>query len=69
MIEFIVETSGRDDMVDITGQVASAIRELGIEDGMVLVWVPHTTAAVTINEGADPDVPRDMRVHVSKPSK
>lgn len=60
MIEFEVRTSGRTDFVNITSQVQAAATELGVTDGAVLVWVPHTTAAVTVNEGADPDVVRDM---------
>lgn len=60
MIEFEVKTGGRTDFVDITAQVQAATSDLGVTDGAVLVWVPHTTAAVTVNEGADPDVMRDM---------
>jgi len=60
MIEFSVKTNGRTDFVDITGQVQAAAKELGVTDGALLVWVPHTTAAVTVNEGADPDVVRDL---------
>ena len=55
-----VSTGGRTEFVDITGQVAKAVQELGIEDGIVNVFVPHTTAGVTINENADPDVTVDM---------
>ena len=47
-------------MVDITAKVAQTIRDSGISDGMVTVYVPHTTAGVTINENADPDVIHDM---------
>jgi secondary thiamine-phosphate synthase enzyme len=47
-------------MVDITGEVQSAIRDAGIRDGLCMVFVPHTTAAVTINENADPTVKDDM---------
>jgi secondary thiamine-phosphate synthase enzyme len=53
-------------MVDITAEVSAAARELGVDDGAVLVWVPHTTAGVTVNEGADPDVPRDMLMEMDK---
>jgi len=60
MGEFSVKTRGRTDFVDITGEVQAAVSELGVVDGAVLVWVPHTTAAVTVNEGADPDVVRDL---------
>ena len=47
-------------MLDITRHVAQAVRESGIKDGICTVFVPHTTAAVTINENADPDVTRDI---------
>ncbi len=53
-------------MIDITGQVREILRESGIEDGFCLVFVPHTTAAVTINENADPDVPRDILAQMDK---
>jgi secondary thiamine-phosphate synthase enzyme len=66
MLEFQVQTSARDDMVDITALVSKAIGELDCEEGTVLVWVPHTTAAVTVNEGADPDVVRDIKFEMDK---
>jgi secondary thiamine-phosphate synthase enzyme len=55
-----LRTPSRTCLVDITRPVAAAVAELGIEDGAALVFVPHTTAAVTINESADPDVARDI---------
>jgi len=55
-----VRTTGQTQMVDITGEVQEAVRSLGITDGAVVVFVPHTTAGVTINEGADPAVKRDI---------
>ncbi len=66
MEEFSVQTGGRTDFVDVTGRVREAVRALGIADGIVLVYVPHTTAAVTVNEGADPDVVRDIDVELGK---
>jgi secondary thiamine-phosphate synthase enzyme len=60
MIEFGLQTDGRTAFVDITPQVQEAVRELGVGDGAVTVFNPHTTAGVTINEGADPDVVGDM---------
>jgi secondary thiamine-phosphate synthase enzyme len=60
MEEISLRTSGRTDFVDLNGPVQEAVARLGLADGAVLVFVPHTTAAVTINEGADPDVVRDM---------
>ena len=47
-------------MIDITGDVAAVVRESGIVEGVVTVYVPHTTAGVTINENADPDVIHDV---------
>jgi len=60
MVEFEVRTGARNAFVDITSQVQRAVDEIGLQDGAVLVWAPHTTAGVTVNEGADPDVVRDM---------
>jgi len=57
---FNVRTSSRTTLVNITGDVRRAVDELGITDGAVLVYCPHTTAAITINESADPDVVRDI---------
>ena len=53
-------------MIDITGQVRSILRESGVGSGICLVYVPHTTAAVTINENADPDVPRDILAQMDR---
>ena len=47
-------------MMDITAQVAEAVAESGVQNGTVLVFCPHTTAAITINENADPDVQHDI---------
>lgn len=47
-------------MIDITGQVETAVREAGIRNGDVVVFCPHTTAAITINENADPSVVHDI---------
>jgi secondary thiamine-phosphate synthase enzyme len=57
---FHVKTSSRIDMVDITAQIQAAISESGITDGICTVFVPHTTAGITINEGADPAVCQDI---------
>ncbi len=53
-------------MYDITPQVREAIRKGGVESGMCLVFCPHTTAAITINENADPDVVRDLLFGLEK---
>ncbi|HUU57920.1 MAG TPA: secondary thiamine-phosphate synthase enzyme YjbQ [Phycisphaerae bacterium] len=57
---FDVRTHGRDEFIDITRRVADAVREAGVAEGVVTVYVPHTTAGVTINENADPDVVHDV---------
>lgn len=58
--DFRVNTRSRNQMVDISRQVASIVNESGISAGDVIVYCPHTTAAITINENADPTVPQDM---------
>src|SRR5512136_1087320 len=55
-----VRTTSRCEMVDVTDRVRAAAREGGLSGGAVLVYVPHTTAGVTIQENADPDVQRDL---------
>ena len=60
MIEIKVSTRKRSEMVDITSSVQDVIESEKISDGFVVVYVPHTTAGVTINEGADPSVQRDI---------
>ncbi|HUT31250.1 MAG TPA: secondary thiamine-phosphate synthase enzyme YjbQ [Sedimentisphaerales bacterium] len=57
---FRLSTKKRNEMIDITSQVGSIVRQSGISDGDVLVYCPHTTAAITINENADPSVPHDI---------
>jgi secondary thiamine-phosphate synthase enzyme len=57
---FELRTGSRAQMVDITGQVQRALGECGIRDGACVVYVPHTTAGVTINENADPSVVTDI---------
>ena len=47
-------------LVEITAEVRDAIRASGVADGIAVVWCAHTTAGVTVQENADPDVPRDL---------
>lgn len=60
MKEFIVSSGRRDELIDITAEVQLAVTGSEISDGVCHVFVPHTTAAVTINEGADPAVTHDI---------
>ena len=55
-----VQTSAQTEMVDITGQVQQELNKSGVEEGRLILYVPHTTAAITINEGADPAVKADI---------
>jgi secondary thiamine-phosphate synthase enzyme len=60
VIEIPVRTSARYEFVSITDEVRKAVREAGIEEGICLISSAHTTAAVTVNEDYDRDVPRDL---------
>lgn len=55
-----LKTKQRDALYDITGNIYEIVRRSGVTNGLCTVFVPHTTAAVTINENADPDVTRDL---------
>ena len=55
-----VKTHARSEMIDVTARVQKLVAKQNVTDGYVIVYVPHTTAAVTINENADPDVKADM---------
>ena len=61
-----VRTDSHTQMKDITSLVQRAVRESGVRDGICMVFIPHTTAAVTINENADPDVVRDLNMELDK---
>jgi secondary thiamine-phosphate synthase enzyme len=57
---FEIHTSKREELIPITKKVQDVIKESGIKNGMCVLFVPHTTAALTINENADPDVKMDI---------
>ena len=57
---FTVKTHARTELIDITTDVRQRVQQAGIEAGICLLYVPHTTAAVTINESADPSVKSDI---------
>ena len=65
-VDFEVRMRRRAELVDITERVAEAVARSGIADGTCHVFVPHTTAGVTINEGADPDVAADIESHMTE---
>ncbi len=63
---FSVSTNKRNELVDITDKVQSLIDKAGVKDGSVVIYCPHTTAAITINENADPDVVHDILLTLSE---
>ena len=60
MQSFTIETGAKEAFLDITARVAEYVGDAGVTSGICTVYVPHTTAGITINENADPDVVRDM---------
>ena len=66
MTTITIDTRQRVELIDITDKVRDAIRSSGTAEGLAVVYTPHTTAAVTINENADPDVARDLVTALNK---
>lgn len=67
MITYInVKSRARTEFIDITEKVQDAVKEAGIVNGVCHLYVPHTTAAITINEGADPSVQRDIQALLTR---
>jgi len=64
--EFSVGTSRQSEWLNITAEVQKALAASGIAEGICVVFIPHTTAAVTVNENADPDVPHDVGFALSQ---
>jgi len=65
-VTFEVRTARRAQLVDITERVAEAVEKSEVNEGLCHVFIPHTTAGVTINEGADPDVAADVASHLAE---
>lgn len=66
MKEIRVSTKSRTELVDITREVQKEVAESGVHDGICHIYVPHTTAGVTINENADPSVREDILMELNK---
>ena len=66
LIKLKLSTTKHTQMVDITEMIRKAVGDSGVTDGICTVFIPHTTAAVTINENADPDVVRDFTTEIDK---
>lgn len=63
---FQVRTSKQTEFIDITRSVQEAVKKTGVEEGICFIFIPHTTAGVTINENADPSVSQDIVMELNK---
>ncbi|MFD1135079.1 secondary thiamine-phosphate synthase enzyme YjbQ [Paenibacillus urinalis] len=61
-----LKTFNRDEMRDVTEEVRAAVAKSGITDGIAMIYSPHTTAGITINENADPDVKHDVLLRLDE---
>lgn len=66
LVEINVETRKRIELVDVTERLQQAVKQSGVAEGILMACVQHTTAGLTINENADPDVVRDLLAHLEK---
>jgi len=66
VVTISITTRGRSEMIDITSKVEEELNRLGLKDGMCYLFVPHTTAGITINESADPSVAIDIQAVLNK---
>ena len=64
--EISIATHSRTELINIDHQVMDVVKQSGVQEGICLTWVPHTTAGVTINENADPSVVRDILYETDK---
>lgn len=63
---FTIQSRQRDEMLEITDRIERLIRDSGIRQGLAVVYCPHTTAGITINENADPDVKHDVLLRLDE---
>jgi len=63
---FPVKTSAQTEFVDVTHSVQEVVKKAGVENGICIIYIPHTTAAITINENADPSVVQDILMELNK---
>lgn len=61
-----IRTTRKNEIIDLTRKVTEIVHEHGVEDGIVIVYCPHTTAGISINENADPDVKKDALMRLSE---
>jgi secondary thiamine-phosphate synthase enzyme len=63
---FDIKTTTREEMIDVTALVRAAVKRAGVQEGVAVVFCPHTTAAVTVQENSDPTVKSDMVAHMRR---
>jgi len=63
---FPVKTSTQTELIDVTHSVQEVVKKAGLEDGICIIFIPHTTAAITVNENADPSVVQDILMELNK---
>lgn len=61
-----IKTTSQTTLINITNQIQNLVNKYNWSDGLLIIFIPHTTAAITINENADPDVTRDMLHEINK---
>jgi len=61
-----IKTNNKVEFIDVTTEIKNIVKDVGLESGLVQIHIPHTTAAVTVNENADPDVKIDMKKEINK---
>ena len=61
-----ITTHSRTELINIDREVTDVVRQSGVQEGICLLWVPHTTAGITVNENADPSVVRDILYETEK---
>ena len=66
MSRISIRTRVREQLVDFTSEVRARVRDSGVTDGVIHLWSLHTTCGITVNEGADPDVQRDIIVNLRR---
>ena len=66
LFKYSVQTSRKQEFVELDDSIADALKKSGVESGLLVVYCPHTTAGITINENADPDVKVDMELGLNK---
>lgn len=66
LFHFRIKTNEKQEFLNIDHHIKDAVKQSGVQEGIVVVYCPHTTAAITINENADPDVKTDLKIGLNE---